>query len=149
MDCDCESVSSLSFKQDCYRSVLDTVSRFLILNYIENDFTGEDDFYQIPKPFSVENVVAIVILEQLKEIPKPFKTLKRFYEQPELLEEFIDYEKVTKMMADLFEEKTEIMEKIVKNENGTNGENKKEEEIQSISRAQAVEELLSKLRKLI
>lgn len=139
MDCDCESVSSLSFKQDCYRSVLDTVSRFLILNYIENDFTGEDDFYQIPKPFSVENVVAIVILEQLKEIPKPFKTLKRFYEQPELLEEFIDYEKVTKMMADLFEEKTEIMEKIVKNENGTNGENKKEE----------IEELLSKLRKLI
>ena len=146
MDCDCESVSSLSFKQDCYRSVLDTVSRFLILNYIENDFTGEDDFYQIPEPFSVENVVAIVILEQLKEIPKPFKTLKRFYEQPELLEEFIDYEKVTKMMADLFEEKTEIMEKIVKNENG---ENKKEKEIQSISRAQAVEELLSKLRKLI
>ena len=146
MDCDCESVSSLSFKQDCYRSVLDTVSRFLILNYIENDFTGEDDFYQIPEPFSVENVVAIVILEQLKEIPKPFKTLKRFYEQPELLEEFIDYEKVTKMMADLFEEKTEIMEKIVKNENG---ENKKEEEIQSISRAQALEELLSKLRKLI
>ena len=145
MDCDCESVSSLSFKQDCYRSVLDTVSRFLILNYIENDFTGEDDFYQIPEPFSVENVVAIVILEQLKEIPKPFKTLKRFYEQPELLEEFIDYEKVTKMMADLFEEKTEIMEKIVKNENG---ENKKEKEIQSISRAQAVEELLSKLRKL-
>ena len=134
MDCDCESVSSLSFKQDCYRSVLDTVSRFLILNYIENDFTGEDDFSQIPEPFSVENVVAIVILEQLKEIPKPFKTLKRFYEQPELLEEFIDYEKV------------------VKNENGTNGtngENKKEEEIQSISRAQAVEELLSKLRKLI
>ena len=146
MDCDCESVSSLSFKQDCYRSVLDTVSRFLILNYIENDFTGEDDFYQIPEPFSVENVVAIVILEQLKEIPKPFKTLKRFYEQPELLEEFIDYEKVTKMMADLFEEKTEIMEKIVKNENG---ENKKEEEIQSISRAQALEELLSKIRKLI
>ena len=146
MDCDCESVSSLSFKQDCYRSVLDTVSRFLILNYIENDFTGEDDFYQIPEPFSVENVVAIVILEQLKEIPKPFKTLKRFYEQPELLEEFINYEKITKMMADLFEEKTEIMEKIVKNENG---ENKKEEEIQSISRAQAVEELLSKLRKLI
>ena len=146
MDCDCESVSSLSFKQDCYRSVLDTVSRFLILNYIENDFTGEDDFYQIPEPFSVENVVAIVILEQLKEIPKPFKTLKRFYEQPELLEEFIDYEKITKMMADLFEEKTEIMEKIVKNENG---ENKKEKEIQSISRAQAVEELLSKLRKLI
>ena len=146
MDCDCESVSSLSFKQDCYRSVLDTVSRFLILNYIENDFTGEDDFYQIPEPFSVENVVAIVILEQLKEIPKPFKTLKRFYEQPELLEEFIDYEKVTKMMADLFEEKTEIMEKIVKNENG---ENKKEKEIQSISRAQALEELLSKLRKLI
>ena len=139
MDCDCESVSSLSFKQDCYRSVLDTVSRFLILNYIENDFTGEDDFSQIPEPFSVENVVAIVILEQLKEIPKPFKTLKRFYEQPELLEEFIDYEKVTKMMADLFEEKTEIMEKIVKNENGTNGENKKEE----------IEELLSKLRKLI
>ena len=146
MDCDCESVSSLSFKQDCYRSVLDTVSRFLILNYIENDFTGEDDFYQIPEPFSVENVVAIVILEQLKEIPKPFKTLKRFYEQPELLEEFIDYEKVTKMMADLFEEKTEIMEKIVKNENG---ENKKEKEIESISRAQALEELLSKLRKLI
>ena len=146
MDCDCESVSSLSFKQDCYRSVLDTVSRFLILNYIENDFTGEDDFYQIPEPFSVENVVAIVILEQLKEIPKPFKTLKRFYEQPELLEEFINYEKITKMMADLFEEKTEIMEKIVKNENG---ENKKEKEIQSISRAQAVEELLSKLRKLI
>ena len=146
MDCDCESVSSLSFKQDCYRSVLDTVSRFLILNYIENDFTGEDDFYQIPEPFSVENVVAIVILEQLKEIPKPFKTLKRFYEQPELLEEFIDYEKVTKMMADLFEEKTEIMEKIVKNENG---ENKKEKEIQSISRAQALEELLSKIRKLI
>ena len=146
MDCDCESVSSLSFKQDCYRSVLDIVSRFLILNYIENDFTGEDDFYQIPEPFSVENVVAIVILEQLKEIPKPFKTLKRFYEQPELLEEFIDYEKVTKMMADLFEEKTEIMEKIVKNENG---ENKKEKEIQSISRAQALEELLSKLRKLI
>ena len=146
MDCDCESVSSLSFKQDCYRSVLDTVSRFLILNYIENDFTGEDDFYQIPEPFSVENVVAIVILEQLKEIPKPFKTLKRFYEQPELLEEFINYEKVTKMMADLFEEKTEIMEKIVKNENG---ENKKEEEIQSISRAQALEELLSKIRKLI
>ena len=146
MDCDCESVSSLSFKQDCYRSVLDTVSRFLILNYIENDFTGEDDFYQIPEPFSVENVVAIVILEQLKEIPKPFKTLKRFYEQPELLEEFIDYEKVTKMMADLFEEKTEIMEKIVKNENG---ENKKGKEIQSISRAQALEELLSKLRKLI
>ena len=146
MDCDCESVSSLSFKQDCYRSVLDIVSRFLILNYIENDFTGEDDFYQIPEPFSVENVVAIVILEQLKEIPKPFKTLKRFYEQPELLEEFINYEKVTKMMADLFEEKTEIMEKIVKNENG---ENKKEEEIQSISRAQALEELLSKLRKLI
>ena len=146
MDCDCESVSSLSFKQDCYRSVLDTVSRFLILNYIENDFTGEDDFYQIPEPFSVENVVAIVILEQLKEIPKPFKTLKRFYEQPELLEEFIDYEKITKMMADLFEEKTEIMEKIVKNENG---ENKKEKEIQSISRAQALEELLSKLRKLI
>ena len=146
MDCDCESVSSLSFKQDCYRSVLDTVSRFLILNYIENDFTGEDDFYQIPEPFSVENVVAIVILEQLKEIPKPFKTLKRFYEQPELLEEFIDYEKVTKMMADLFEEKTEIMEKIVEKENG---ENKKEEEIQSISRAQALEELLSKLRKLI
>ena len=146
MDCDCESVSSLSFKQDCYRSVLDIVSRFLILNYIENDFTGEDDFYQIPEPFSVENVVAIVILEQLKEIPKPFKTLKRFYEQPELLEEFIDYEKVTKMMADLFEEKTEIMEKIVKNENG---ENKKEEEIQSISRAQALEELLSKIRKLI
>ena len=146
MDCDCESVSSLSFKQDCYRSVLDTVSRFLILNYIENDFTGEDDFYQIPEPFSVENVVAIVILEQLKEIPKPFKTLKRFYEQPELLEEFINYEKITKMMADLFEEKTEIMEKIVKNENG---ENKKEEEIQSISRAQALEELLSKLRKLI
>lgn len=146
MDCDCESVSSLSFKQDCYRSVLDTVSRFLILNYIENDFTGEDDFYQIPEPFSVENVVAIVILEQLKEIPKPFKTLKRFYEQPELLEEFINYEKVTKMMADLFEEKTEIMEKIVKNENG---ENKKEKEIQSISRAQALEELLSKLRKLI
>ena len=139
MDCDCESVSSLSFKQDCYRSVLDIVSRFLILNYIENDFTGEDDFYQIPEPFSVENVVAIVILEQLKEIPKPFKTLKRFYEQPELLEEFIDYEKVTKMIADLFEEKTEIMEKIVKNENGTNGENKKEE----------IEELLSKLRKLI
>ena len=146
MDCDCESVSSLSFKQDCYRSVLDTVSRFLILNYIENDFTGEDDFYQIPKPFSVENVVAIVILEQLKEIPKPFKTLKRFYEQPELLEEFINYEKITKMMADLFEEKTEIMEKIVKNENG---ENKKEKEIESISRAQALEELLSKLRKLI
>ena len=146
MDCDCESVSSLSFKQDCYRSVLDTVSRFLILNYIENDFTGEDDFYQIPEPFSVENVVAIVILEQLKEIPKPFKTLKRFYEQPELLEEFIDYEKVTKMMADLFEEKTEIMEKIVKNENG---ENKKEKEIQSISRAHALEELLSKIRKLI
>ena len=146
MDCDCESVSSLSFKQDCYRSVLDTVSRFLILNYIENDFTGEDDFYQIPEPFSVENVVAIVILEQLKEIPKPFKTLKRFYEQPELLEEFINYEKITKMMADLFEEKTEIMEKIVKKENG---ENKKEEEIQSISRAQALEELLSKLRKLI
>ena len=146
MDCDCESVSSLSFKQDCYRSVLDIVSRFLILNYIENDFTGEDDFYQIPEPFSVENVVAIVILEQLKEIPKPFKTLKRFYEQPELLEEFINYEKITKMMADLFEEKTEIMEKIVKNENG---ENKKEKEIQSISRAQAVEELLSKLRKLI
>ena len=146
MDCDCESVSSLSFKQDCYRSVLDTVSRFLILNYIENDFTGEDDFYQIPEPFSVENVVAIVILEQLKEIPKPFKTLKRFYEQPELLEEFINYEKVTKMMADLFEEKTEIMEKIVKNENG---ENKKEKEIESISRAQALEELLSKLRKLI
>ena len=146
MDCDCESVSSLSFKQDCYRSVLDTVSRFLILNYIENDFTGEDDFYQIPKPFSVENVVAIVILEQLKEIPKPFKTLKRFYEQPELLEEYIDYEKVTKMMADLFEEKTEIMEKIVKNENG---ENKKEKEIESISRAQALEELLSKIRKLI
>jgi len=146
MDCDCESVSSLSFKQDCYRSVLDTVSRFLILNYIENDFTGEDDFYQIPEPFSVENVVAIVILEQLKEIPKPFKTLKRFYEQPELLEEFINYEKITKMMADLFEEKTEIMEKIVKNENG---ENKKEKEIQSISRAQALEELLSKLRKLI
>lgn len=140
MDCDCESVSSLSFKQDCYRSVLDTVSRFLILNYIENDFTGEDDFYQIPEPFSVENVVAIVILEQLKEIPKPFKTLKRFYEQPELLEEFIDYEKVTKMMADLFEEKTEIMEKIGTNgTNGTNGENKKEE----------IEELLSKLRKLI
>ena len=146
MDCDCESVSSLSFKQDCYRSVLDIVSRFLILNYIENDFTGEDDFYQIPEPFSVENVVAIVILEQLKEIPKPFKTLKRFYEQPELLEEFINYEKITKMMADLFEEKTEIMEKIVKNENG---ENKKEKEIQSISRAQALEELLSKLRKLI
>lgn len=146
MDCDCESVSSLSFKQDCYRSVLDTVSRFLILNYIENDFTGEDDFYQIPEPFSVENVVAIVILEQLKEIPKPFKTLKRFYEQPELLEEFINYEKITKMMADLFEEKTEIMEKIVKNENG---ENKKEKEIESISRAQALEELLSKLRKLI
>ena len=146
MDCDCESVSSLSFKQDCYRSVLDTVSRFLILNYIENDFTGEDDFYQIPEPFSVENVVAIVILEQLKEIPKPFKTLKRFYEQPELLEEFINYEKVTKMMADLFEEKTEIMEKIVKNENG---ENKKGKEIESISRAQALEELLSKLRKLI
>ena len=146
MDCDCESVSSLSFKQDCYRSVLDTVSRFLILNYIENDFTGEDDFYQIPEPFSVENVVAIVILEQLKEIPKPFKTLKRFYEQPELLEEFINYEKITKMMADLFEEKTEIMEKIVKNENG---ENKKEKEIQSISRAQALKELLSKLRKLI
>ena len=146
MDCDCESVSSLSFKQDCYRSVLDIVSRFLILNYIENDFTGEDDFYQIPEPFSVENVVAIVILEQLKEIPKPFKTLKRFYEQPELLEEFINYEKITKMMADLFEEKTEIMEKIVKNENG---ENKKEEEIQSISRAQALEELLSKIRKLI
>ena len=94
----------------------------------------------------MENVVAIVILEQLKEIPKPFKTLKRFYEQPELLEEFIDYEKVTKMMADLFEEKTEIMEKIVKNENG---ENKKEKEIESISRAQALEELLSKLRKLI
>ena len=140
MDCDCESVSSLSFKQDCYRSVLDTVSRFLILNYIENDFTGEDDFYQIPEPFSVENVVAIVILEQLKEIPKPFKTLKRFYEQPELLEEFIDYEKITKMMADLFEEKTEIMEKIGTNgTNGTNGENKKEE----------IEELLSKLRKLI
>ena len=139
MDCDCESVSSLSFKQDCYRSVLDTVSRFLILNYIENDFTGEDDFYQIPEPFSVENVVVIVILEQLKEIPKPFKTLKRFYEQPELLEEFIDYEKITKMMADLFEEKTEIMEKIEKNENGTNGTNKKEE----------MEELLSKLRKLI
>ena len=146
MDCDCESVSSLSFKKDCYRSVLDTVSRFLILNYIENDFTGEDDFYQIPEPFSVENVVAIVILEQLKEIPKPFKTLKRFYEQPELLEEFINYEKITKMMADLFEEKTEIMEKIVKNENG---ENKKEKEIESISRAQALEELLSKLRKLI
>ena len=146
MDCDCESVSSLSFKQDCYRSVLDTVSRFLILNYIENDFTGEDDFYQIPEPFSVENVVAIVILEQLKEIPKPFKTLKRFYEQPELLEEFINYEKITKMMADLFEEKTEIMEKIVKNENG---ENKKEKEIESISRAQALEELLSKIRKLI
>ena len=146
MDCDCESVSSLSFKQDCYRSVLDTVSRFLILNYIENDFTGEDDFYQIPEPFSVENVVAIVILEQLKEIPKPFKTLKRFYEQPELLEEFIDYEKVTKMMADLFEEKTEIMEKIGEKENG---ENKKEEEIQSISRAQALEELLAKIRKLI
>ena len=141
MDCDCESVSSLSFKQDCYRSVLDIVSRFLILNYIENDFTGEDDFSQIPEPFSVENVVAIVILEQLKEIPKPFKTLKRFYEQPELLEEFIDYEKVTKMMADLFEEKTEIMEKIGTNgTNGTNGKNKKEEEI---------EELLSKLRKLI
>ena len=144
MDCDCESIT---FEQNYYREVIDTVARYMIINILEEN---DEDFEQIPEPFSVENVIAIVVLEQLKNIEKPFKTIKKFYDEPELIEEFIDYEKVSRMMADLFEEKTEILEKIGTNgTNGTNGENKKEEEIQSISRAQAVEELLSKLRKLI
>ena len=109
----------------------------MIINILEEN---DEDFEQIPEPFSVENVIAIVVLEQLKNIEKPFKTIKTFYDEPELIEEFIDYEKVSRMMADLFEEKTEILEKIGTNgTNGTNGENKKEE----------IEELLSKLRKLI
>ena len=134
MDCDCESIT---FEQNYYREVIDTVARYMIINILEEN---DEDFEQVPEPFSVENVIAIVVLEQLKNIEKPFKTIKRFYDEPELIEEFIDYEKVSRMMADLFEEKTEILEKIGTNgTNGTNGENKKEE----------IEELLSKLRKLI
>ena len=134
MDCDCESIT---FEQNYYREVIDTVARYMIINILEEN---DEDFEQIPEPFSVENVIAIVVLEQLKNIEKPFKTIKKFYDEPELIEEFIDYEKVSRMMADLFEEKTEILEKIGTNgTNGTNGENKKEE----------IEELLSKLRKLI
>lgn len=134
MDCDCESIT---FEQNYYREVIDTVARYMIINILEEN---DEDFEQIPEPFSVENVIAIVVLEQLKKIEKPFKTIKTFYDEPELIEEFIDYEKVSRMMADLFEEKTEILEKIGTNgTNGTNGENKKEE----------IEELLSKLRKLI
>ena len=134
MDCDCESIT---FEQNYYREVIDTVARYMIINILEEN---DEYFEQIPEPFSVENVIAIVVLEQLKNIEKPFKTIKKFYDEPELIEEFIDYEKVSRMMADLFEEKTEILEKIGTNgTNGTNGENKKEE----------IEELLSKLRKLI
>ena len=131
MDCDCESIT---FEQNYYREVIDTIARYMIINILEEN---DEEFEQIPEPFSVENVIAIVVLEQLKHIEKPFKTIKKFYDEPELLEQFIDYEKVTRMMANLFEEKTEILEKI--GTNGTNGTNKKEE----------MEELLSKLRKLI
>ena len=131
---------SIIFEQNYYREVIDTIARYMIINILEEN---DEDFEQIPEPFSVENIIAIVVLEQLKHIEKPFKTIKQFYDEPELIEEFIDYEKVTKMMADLFEEKTEILEKIGTNgtngTNGANGENKKEE----------IEELLSKLRKLI
>ena len=114
MDCDCESIT---FEQNYYREVIDTVARYMIINILEEN---DEDFEQIPEPFSVENVIAIVVLEQLKKIEKPFKTIKKFYDEPELIEEFIDYEKVTKMMADLFEEKTEILEKIeMAQNNGT------------------------------
>ena len=114
MDCDCESIT---FEQNYYREVIDTVARYMIINILEEN---DEEYEQVPEPFSVENVIAIVVLEQLKKIEKPFKTIKKFYDEPELLEQFIDYERVTKMMADLFEEKTEILEKIeMAQNNGT------------------------------
>lgn len=114
MDCDCESIT---FEQNYYREVIDTVARYMIINILEEN---DEEYEQVPEPFSVENIIAIVVLEQLKKIEKPFKTIKKFYDEPELLEQFIDYERVTKMMADLFEEKTEILEKIeMAQNNGT------------------------------
>ena len=111
MEYDCESIT---FEQNYYREVIDTVARYMIINILEEN---EGEYEQVPEPFSVENVIAIVVLEQLKKIEKPFKTIKKFYDEPELLEQFIDYEKVSRMMADLFEEKTEILEKIEKAQN--------------------------------
>ena len=92
MDCDCESIT---FEQNYYREVIDTVARYMIINILEEN---DEDFEQIPEPFSVENVIAIVVLEQLKKIEKPFKTIKKFYDEPELIEEFIDYEKVSRIV---------------------------------------------------
>ena len=114
MEYDCESIT---FEQNYYREVIDTVARYMIINILEEN---DEEYEQVPEPFSVENIIAIVVLEQLKKIEKPFKTIKKFYDEPELLEQFIDYERVTKMMADLFEEKTEILEKIeMAQNNGT------------------------------
>ena len=76
MDCD-----SITFEQNYYREVIDTIARYMIINILEEN---DEDYEQIPEPFSVENVIAIVVLEQLKHIEKPFKTIKRFYDEPEL-----------------------------------------------------------------
>ena len=97
--------------ENIYMDILSTVSKYLILNELREE---DDDYEQIPEPFSIDNIIACVLIEQLRDIPKKFKTLESFKKNPMLLEEFIDYDKVCEMMADLCEEKTEIFERIEK-----------------------------------
>lgn len=109
--------------ENIYVDILSTVSKYLILNELREE---DDDYEQIPEPFSLDNIIACVLIEQLRDIPKKFKTLESFKKNPILLEEFIDYDKVCEMMADLCEEKTEIFERIEKKMREEENENEEE-----------------------